>query len=89
MASQVESISRKRFRSRGIRFPLQLVPSSGTDGLAAASIHEWLLQTYMSGSPGWLKPLRRLRQRVEVKALFHKLDRSQRTAAVPDSAVEG
>ena len=42
--------------------------------MACAHIH-------MNGNPGWLKPLRRLLERVEVKALFHSLDRSEKTDA--------
>jgi hypothetical protein len=35
----------------------------------------WLLPTQMSGNPGWLRPLRRLLSIVDVKSLFHTLDR--------------
>ena len=37
------------------------------------------MPTYMSGNQGWLKSLRLLLQRVEVKALFHRLDRNEGT----------
>ena len=63
------STIRKRFRARGIHFPRQLVldPWAGTA--------QWLIPEQMTKQPGWLKPLRRLVLRADVRSLFHRLDR--------------
>ena len=68
---------RKQFLSRGVHYPRQLV----LDRTAGQT--DWLVPTYMSGNPGWLKPFRRLLQRMEVKTLFHRLDHSEGTDATP------
>jgi hypothetical protein len=62
---------RSRLRGRGIHFPRQLL--SGRSMAQAV----WLLPTQMSGNPGWLRPFHRLLSRVDVRALFHVLDRGE------------
>ena len=37
----------------------------------------WLLPDKRKGNPGWLKPRRRLRARVDVPTLLHSLDRGE------------
>ena len=68
---------------QGVYYPRQLILDR------TAGMPDWLIPTYMPvsgircGNPGWLKPLQLLMQRVEAKALFHRLDRSEGTEVVP------
>ena len=68
---------RKRFWSRGILYPRQLVLNQ------TAEQTDWMVPTYMSGNPARLKPLQCLLQRVDVMALFYIHDCSEGTDAAP------
>ena len=70
------STIRKRLRGRGISFPRQLILDPW------AETAQWLIPERMKNNPGWIKPLRRLVQRTNLRALFPRLDRG---SGVPNS----
>jgi hypothetical protein len=68
---------RRRFRSRGLRTPRQLIVNP------RVSPAIWLVPERMSKNPSWLDPLRRVLKIVDARNLFRRLDRGAGTQAEP------